>query len=113
MGLHPCRPQAVFRQPVRLFIFTTCLALLAAGARCTTEADNLLSPGEANFQILAAYAAKDLECGQVHLLTVPVIADAGRQSVELCVSNILTQSCDIWGSVDNLPAACLAILIGL
>lgn len=87
------------------------LLLAAALSVCTTEDDTLLSPAEANERILAAYAAKDLQCDQQHALTVPVFADATEESVGLCIFDLLGQSCEVWGSADNLPIACLAISI--
>ena len=97
----------------RIFIRLICLPLLALLVFCTTSDDTLLSPGEANLRVLAAYAAKDLECGQQHQLTIPVFADATAESIDLCVFNILSQPCSVWGGADNLPAACLAISISL
>jgi hypothetical protein len=99
-----------------LFLLPFCLVLATAGGaalRCTTEEDSELSPTEANWRILAAYAAKDIQCGQIHQVTVPIFADASAESVDLCVFDILAQSCTTWGGTENLPAACLAIQIHL
>lgn len=100
----------------RIFIhlaFVSTLLCIASRVACTTEEDTLISPGEANSRILAAYAAKDIQCDQTHLLTVPVFLDATAESVDLCVYNILAQTCEVWGGTENLPLACLAISVGL
>ncbi|MCR9143564.1 MAG: hypothetical protein NXI24_15055 [bacterium] len=96
----------------RTFIRLTII-LLAAATVCTTEEDTLLSPAEANAQILAAYAAKDIQCDQTHVLTIPVFVDASAQSVGLCVFDLLGQSCEVWGSDENLPLTCLAISVAI
>ena len=44
-----------------------------------------------------------------HVLTIPVFIDVTAESVGLCVFDLLGQSCDVWGSEDNLPFACLAL----
>ncbi|MEQ9365778.1 MAG: hypothetical protein RIF32_16160 [Leptospirales bacterium] len=95
----------------RIFIRATISVACLGAALCTTEDDTLLTPGEANLQILAAYAAKDLQCDQTHVLTIPVFTDASAESVGLCVFDLLGQSCDVWGSAENLPLTCLAISV--
>ncbi len=85
--------------------------LLALTVQCTTEETASVDAGEANLQILTAYAAKDIQCGQLHVLTLPVLTDADRGDVELCVFNILAVDCEVWGSAENLPPACLAIAV--
>lgn len=98
----------------RIFIRSVLTLLcIAAVSACTTDEDTLLSPAEANTRILAAYAAKDLQCGQTHLLTVPVFVDATAESVGLCIFDLLGQTCEVWGSSENLPLACLAISVSL
>jgi len=87
--------------------------ILIWSAHCLTAEDQGIPPEEANVQILSAYAAKDLECGQQHVLTIPVTNRADRRSVDACVLNILAVDCAVWGSESNLPEACLAILVQL
>ncbi len=93
----------------RIFIRSLLAIFACLAFACTTEDDTLLSPGEANVQILAAYAAKDLQCQQTHVLTIPVFIDVTAESVGLCVFDLLGQSCEVWGGENNLPFACLAL----
>ena len=94
---------------LRSFLVTVAFTLTA----CTTPDDQLLSPAEANERILAAYAARDYQCGTGHSLTIPIYADADREDVEACVYNILAVDCSVWSSSSNIPVVCLAIQLSL
>ena len=81
--------------------------------QCSMEEDSLISQEEANARIAAAYLYKDAQCGTSHAVTIPILTRADQKEVETCALEILAVDCSVWGSSDNLPLSCLAILIRL
>lgn len=90
------------------------IILSASFLSCNSErSTQLYKPDEANTKIIGAIMVKDLECGTSHNLTLPVLFDSEKSSVDICVAQICSLNCDQWAvSTDtNIPTSCLSILV--
>ncbi len=96
-----------------VIITVSLLVFLFSGAACSSKAAAQYKPDESNARILAAYGAKNLECGVDRQPDFPVFDDATRVSVDNCVLEIVATDCSIWGgAIVSLPM-CLSIQLNL
>ena len=91
------------------------LVILSVGfLNCNSErSTQLYKPDEANTKIFGAIMVKDLECGTSHNLTLPVLFESEKSSVDTCVAQICSLDCTQWAiSTDpNIPKSCQSILV--
>lgn len=95
---------------------TGLLALLLAVFISGCDEDNsaqFYEVGEANVILLAAFAAKDHECGTSTGLSVPVALRVDRDDLDACAAEVLATSCATWSAGSPTPALCLAMLVQL
>ena len=108
------------RSPLHKFLYKISFVLIFTAilpfylSNCySDESTQLYEPEEATVLIATAFATKDYQCGASHNITLPIVAEADEDDVDLCVSAILASTCAAWAASDPTPSLCLLILVKL
>ncbi len=80
---------------------------------CSSKESQLYTADEANATIMSAFLIKNKICGSNRFMNMPVIDDANKDDVDLCISEIFTTDCSVWNEQTSSITMCMIIQLDL